>query len=94
MTGGAVSFKAKLNNRLGLHARPASLLVETTKRFRSRILVKKGEKVVDGKSIVSVLTLGAEYGDEIEITCEGEDAEEAAEALKELIERLPELEAE
>ncbi len=56
--------------------------------------MKKGDKTADGKSIVSVLTLGAEYGDEIEITCEGEDAVEAAKALKELIEKLPELEAE
>ena len=92
MTNHTFKFKVVLKNELGLHARPASLFVESTKKFKSKILITKDGKTVDAKSIISVLTLAVEKGDEIEITCEGEDAEEASQVLKNLLENLNELE--
>jgi len=83
-------FRITLKNKLGLHARPASIFVETTKKFKSKISLIKNGKAVDAKSIIGVLSLGVSQGDEIEVICEGEDAKETTETLKNLIERLGE----
>lgn len=73
-------------NDQGLHARPADMLVRCAQRFDSDIqLVKDGEPV-DGKSILSVLTLAAEQGTMISIQARGPDAESAVAALAELFE--------
>lgn len=75
-----------LRNKVGLHARPAALFVKTALRFKCRITVSKDDKEADAKSILSVLSLGAEQGDTVIIRTEGEDEVEAMEALKALIE--------
>jgi len=75
-----------VDNEVGLHARPASLFVQTAKQFKSDIRVTHGEREANAKSILSVLTLGANRGAQITIHAEGEDAEEALQALKSLIE--------
>lgn len=75
-----------VDNEVGLHARPASLFVQTAKQFKSDISVTYGERKANAKSILSVLTLGANQGAEITIHAEGEDADEALQALKSLIE--------
>ncbi len=69
----------------GLHARPASLFVQTATRFQCDLNVKHGEREANGKSILSVLTLGVNQGAEVTICAEGDDAEEALEALEALI---------
>jgi phosphotransferase system HPr (HPr) family protein len=66
---------------VGLHARPAALFVKQAAAFSSTIRLSCGERTVDGKSILGVLQLGASAGSRVEIHAEGEDAEEAAEAL-------------
>lgn len=86
------SIKVKIVNRLGLHARPASLFVKKAAALPCKITVKKGDMAADAKSILAVLTLGVEYGDEIELICEGENSEEACKELVELINQLPSLE--
>lgn len=80
-------FEARvvLMNKVGLHARPASLFVRTAKKFKSKITVEKNGKTADAKNILSVLALGAEKGDEIHLIAEGEDAEEAIKTLVDLI---------
>ena len=78
--------KITLRNPEGLHARPASLFVETAKKFRSEIRVEKDGREVDAKSILGILSLGAECGSVITIKVDGEDAEEALKALVELVE--------
>lgn len=78
---------AKLANKVGLHARPAALFVQAAKRFKSDIRVEKEGLVVDAKSILGVLRLGAEYGSTIKIMASGEDAEEAVQELLSLVER-------
>lgn len=74
-----------VKHEAGLHARPASLFVQTAKRFQSDVKVKHGEREANAKSILNVLTLGAVQGAVVTIRAEGEDAQEALDALEELI---------
>lgn len=72
-------------NKLGLHARAAAKLVSTASEFDSRILIAKEGREVDGKSIMSVMMLAASCGTEIELVIEGQDENQAREALVNLI---------
>ncbi len=72
-------------HRSGLHARPAALFVQTAKKFISRVTVKKGRKIVDGKSIMGLLTLAAGRGARISLVVNGPDAAVALERLSELM---------
>lgn len=72
-------------HRQGLHARPAALFVQLAKQFACRVTVKKGRKIVDGKSIMGLLTLAAGPGARIAIVTDGQDAEAALERLAELV---------
>ncbi len=74
-------------NANGLHARPADKMVKTASQYKSRIEVIKGHERVDGRSIISLLTLAAEQGTELVVEATGEDAQAAVEALAELIAR-------
>lgn len=69
----------------GLHARPAALFVQAAKQFASRIVVRKGRRTVDGKSIMGLLTLAARQGARISITAEGPDAHDALNQLADLL---------
>lgn len=73
-------------NSLGLHARPAAMLVRTANRFMSDIQIEKDGTLVNAKSIMGVLTLAASKGASVVLVCEGEDAVEAMEALAKVIE--------
>jgi phosphocarrier protein HPr len=75
-----------INHEAGLHARPAALFVQTAGKFASDITVTHGERSGNAKSVLSVLTLGAKQGAEVTISAEGDDAQEALDALKELVE--------
>lgn len=76
-----------VSNDVGLHARPAALFVALASKYLSSIWVKKGgtETWVDAKSILSVLMLGVESGQTIEIRAEGEDEAQAVTALSDLV---------
>jgi len=72
-------------NKLGLHARAAAKLINTTSRFSSDIhLIKEGREV-DGKSIMAVMMLAASQGTQLTIQAQGDDAEQALSAIEELI---------
>ena len=73
-----------VTNPQGLHARPADAFVKTALRFESKIEVIKESERVDGKSILSMLTLAALEGTRLSIEATGPDAEPALEALAEL----------
>ena len=75
-----------ISNRAGIHARPAALLVQTTKDFKGNIYFEKGNNRINAKSIMGVLTLGAAYGNKIKIIAEGEDEESAVNSLVRLFE--------
>lgn len=71
-------------NRLGLHLRPADLLVRTAMRFQSQIELEKDGQAVDCKSILGILTLAAGQGTQLNLRASGSDAVEAVQALSEL----------
>src|SRR5258706_1526286 len=78
-----------VKNRLGLHARPAALFVQTTNRFKSSVKVHKGDQVVDGKSIMGLMMLAAEEGSDLRSVTEGPDAQDVLEILgKPFIDRV------
>lgn len=72
-------------NKLGLHARAAGKLVETTSRFSCDITIEKEGRNVDGKSIMAIMMLAASKGTKITIKTNGKDESEAIKAIIELI---------
>ena len=76
---------AKIVNPLGMHVRPGAEFVKVANKFRSSVEVHKDGAVVNGKSILGMMTLAAECGSSIRIKTDGEDAEEAMAALLELV---------
>ena len=72
-------------NRHGLHARPAAEFVKLAGTFRSDVMVRKDELEVNGKSIMGMMMLAAEFGTAITIRATGEDAAAAVEELSSLV---------
>ena len=75
----------EIQNRLGLHARAAVLLVQTANRFEAEVLVGKDGQVVSGRSIMGVMTLAATQGSRIEVVAKGPQANEVLAAIRELV---------
>lgn len=80
-----VSKEFTIKNKVGLHARPASLFVKKAKEYSSKISIAANGEEVDGKSMLSVLTLGAVKGTLIVIKADGDDEKEAVDALIETL---------
>jgi len=76
--------KIKVIYSLGLHARPASMLVQVASRYNSDITLSRDEMKINAKSIMGVMMLAAEKGAEVEIEAVGDDAKEAVAAIREL----------
>ena len=76
-----------VSNKLGLHARPATLFAETAKSVSADVTVRRCDQgdTVDGKSVMQMMMLAATQGTRIEITANGADAEEAVRRLVELV---------
>lgn len=74
-----------VQHKVGLHARPASMFVKMASGFESDITVTNGDRTANAKSILNVLTLGANQGAQIVIQAEGPDADEALAALDALV---------
>ena len=81
----AISKKFTIKNTLGLHARPAALFVEVANKYESEIFVRKGEKKINGKSIMGLMMLAAGCGTKIELEIDGPDAKEALAAIEKII---------
>lgn len=79
-----ISEVITITNDTGLHARPASVFVSTAAKFKSELMLQKGDKQINAKSIMGVLSLGITKGTEIIISAQGTDEEEALRALVEL----------
>lgn len=69
----------------GLEARPVALLVQEASKYDSKIYVNARGKKVNAKSIMGMMTLGLDNGDELEITAEGEDEELAVENIEKFL---------
>jgi len=73
-------------NEQGMHARPCHAVVSKAQPFRSDLRIRFGGRVVNGKSILELMTLGASQGAELELTAKGEDAEALLEEIGRLFE--------
>ena len=80
-----ISREVTICNKLGLHARAASKLVNAASRFSSEIWLQRGEREINGKSIMGVLTLAAGRGTPITLHAHGEDEIQALDELEKLI---------
>ena len=80
-----IQKKVVIQNKLGLHARPAAQIVKMAAKFKSNLFICKDDHEVNGKSIMGVMMLAAEMGSSVTITTQGEDEKEAIEALVKLI---------
>jgi phosphotransferase system HPr (HPr) family protein len=76
----------EIKNSDGLHMRPAMKFVDIANRFESEINVSNGETNVDGKSIMQISMLAATCGTKLKVTAKGPDAQQAINALRELVE--------
>lgn len=76
-----------IQNRLGIHARPAALFVKTTSKFKAEVFVEKDGERVNGKSIMGLMMLAAGPGSKILVHAEGHDASDAVNEVEALIAR-------
>ncbi|MFP4052939.1 MAG: HPr family phosphocarrier protein [Phycisphaerae bacterium] len=81
-----VQQEVEIVNKYGLHARPAMQFVELANQHNSKIEVSNGTLAVDAKSIMSVMRLAATKGTILKLTADGEDAQQAVDALAQLVE--------
>ena len=82
------TFKYKITDEVGIHARPAGLLVKEAGKYESVIIIKNlaNDKSAEAKKLFGVMGLTVKYGDEVEFTVDGKDEEEAYNGLKKFAE--------
>ena len=78
-------IQLKIKNKLGIHARPASIFVNLASSFDADISVEKDGEKVSGKSVIGLLMLAAGYNSTIKITATGKDCSEAIDALENMV---------
>lgn len=78
--------KLTVLNRAGIHARPASTIAKVSQRYTSEITLSSGSMCINAKSIMGIITLGAIYKTEITVSCNGDDEQQAMDALEKLFE--------
>ena len=76
------TFDYVITDPVGLHARPAGLLVKEIKKYASTVMLIKGEKSVNALKLMAIMGMGVKQGDTVTITVEGEDEEAAAAAIE------------
>lgn len=79
-------FEYVVKDELGIHARPAGLLVKEAKRYASKIMLKKADTEVDATRLMSVMAMGVKQGDCVTVTVEGEDEETAYSGIRSFFE--------
>ena len=84
MADEVVEKACTVRNKMGLHARPAAMIVQTANKFPCDVTLLKDSQQVNGKSIMGVLMLAAAMGSVVTVRTEGEQAQECADALGEL----------
>lgn len=71
----------KVQNRAGIHGRPSTLITQTASKFISEIFIEYGGAKINAKSVIGIMTMAAAYGTELNITADGEDEEQAINAI-------------
>ena len=79
-------FSYTIKDKLGIHARPAGLLVKTAEKFDSEIIIKINDKTANGKKIFSIMSLGIHEGDKISVSASGTDEDIAISELQKFFE--------
>jgi phosphocarrier protein HPr len=74
-----------IQNRYGLHARPAALFVKTSNRYKAEVWVEKDGEEVNGKSIMGLMMLAAGHGSKLIVSASGSDAEKFLKEIEELV---------
>ena len=74
-----------IENKTGIHARPASVFVQAATKFKSKVQIKAKGKTVDAKSILMIMSMGLVKGTDITIVADGPDEAEAVKTLKDLV---------
>ena len=77
----------EVQNKMGIHARPAAMIVRVANRFNAEVFVEKDEEVVNGKSIMGLMMLAAGRGSKLRLTAQGDDAEKVLQELETLFQR-------
>lgn len=75
-------FNYVIQDALGIHARPAGILVKEAKKFSSKIIIEAGEKSAEATKLLAIMGLGIKQGAEVRIRIEGEDEEAAEKGIK------------
>ncbi len=76
------SFEYVIKDEIGIHARPAGLLVKEAKKYESKIVLKKDGKTAEATKLIAVMGLGVKCGNKIEVEITGSDEEAAYESIK------------
>ncbi|AFG38694.1 HPr family phosphocarrier protein [Spirochaeta africana] len=76
-----------IQNRAGIHARPAAMIVQTASKFQSSIHLSREDEKINAKSIMGIITLGAGYQTVLTVSAEGDDESEAVDAIVGLFEK-------
>lgn len=80
-----IEEKVTITDSDGLHARPASDFAKSAMSFKSNVNITVGDKTINGKSVIAIMSLGIKANTEITVSCEGEDQEEALKALVKIL---------
>lgn len=80
-------FSYTITDPLGVHARPAGLLVKEISKYKSTVTLACNEKKCDAKRIMSVMSMAVKQGMTVNVSCEGEDENQACDGLKEFFEK-------
>ena len=78
-------FTYVITDEAGIHARPASIFVQTATKFKSKVQIKAKGKTVDAKSILMIMSMGLVKGTELTICADGPDEADAVKTLKDLV---------
>ena len=79
-------FSYTIRDKVGIHARPAGLLVKLAKEFKSDIYIEKGDKRVKADKLIAIMSLGIKQGDTVNIYVSGDDEEDAVKAIHSFLE--------
>jgi phosphocarrier protein len=82
-----IERELQILNKNGLHARPAAEIVKTAARYKAEITISRDDLEVNGKSIMGVMMLAAEQGSTLKVKADGPDAEQAVNAIADLVAR-------
>ena len=80
------TFTYTVKDELGIHARPAGMLVKEAKKYESTVMIVKGDRKADARKLMMLMSLGVKCGEEITVEAEGPDEDAAAAGLEKFFE--------